>query len=98
MFSYAPSFSACAGRTAAPLPLACVCTDAMVVEMEYDPSSQLSSIEALAIAASLCIHVYPAALTAESGGSYARSADAQSARQQVLVWDDVQRSKVQRWA
>ena len=72
MFSYAPSFSACAGRTAAPLPLACVCTDAMVVEMASDPSSRLSSMETVSIAACLCIHVYPAALTAESGGSYAR--------------------------
>jgi len=55
-------------------------------------------METLAIAACLCIQVYPAALTAESGGSYARSAYAQSARQQVLVWDDVQRGEVQRWA
>ena len=55
MFSYAPSFSACAGRTAAPLPLACVCTDAMMVELASDPSSQLSSMETLGIDACLCI-------------------------------------------
>jgi hypothetical protein len=40
MFSYAPSFSTCAGGTAVPLPLARVCTDAMVVGMTSSPSSQ----------------------------------------------------------
>jgi hypothetical protein len=44
MFSFVPSFSACAGRTGVPLPLARVVTDAMVVELVLvPPSSHVSA-------------------------------------------------------